>query len=160
MKRSNIRFYFNFSKFEHLLERGFRLCKFATVGISGLVLDFSITWYLLDTLGLNSFIANSFGFIVAVANNYYLNKRWTFNQVGPSSMSQFGTFLLVASFGLLLNSLIIFLLSENSAIDFMYCKSIATVIVFIWNFAMSSKLTFKYFDNPTDINKCNDFEGS
>ena len=81
--------------------------KFAMVGASGVVVNLVvfnatlIAWHLvtdrpLSNLGLTAdYVANALGFVVSVATNYYLNRRWTFRSTGRVS-SEFAKFLTVS----------------------------------------------------------------
>jgi putative flippase GtrA len=81
--------------------------KFAMVGASGVVVNLVvfnatlIAWHLvtgrpLSNLGLTAdYVANGLGFVVSVASNYYLNRRWTFRSTGRVS-SEFAKFLTVS----------------------------------------------------------------
>ena len=81
--------------------------KFAMVGASGVVVNLVvfnatlIAWHLatgrpLSNLGLTAdYVANALGFVVSVATNYYLNRRWTFRSTGRVS-SEFPKFLTVS----------------------------------------------------------------
>jgi putative flippase GtrA len=68
--------------------------KFAIVGGSGVIVNLVvfnatlIIWHLvsgrpLSNLGLTAdYVANGLGFVMSVASNYYLNRRWTFRSTG------------------------------------------------------------------------------
>ena len=54
-----------------------RLLKFGSVGILGVVTNLTI-YTTLIFLDLNYNLASSLAFVVAVSQNFMLNKRWTF----------------------------------------------------------------------------------
>ncbi|MCC9136832.1 GtrA family protein [Pontibacter silvestris] len=119
-----------------------KFLKFGLVGVTGTVLDFGITYLAKEKLKWNKYLANSCGFIIAVSNNYYLNRIWTFNNTDPNIGWQFSKFMTVALIGLLLNNLIIYLLTERMKLNFYFAKLSATFIVFIWNFFLNYLFTF------------------
>ncbi|MEI6410078.1 MAG: GtrA family protein [Bacteroidota bacterium] len=119
-----------------------KFVKFGVVGVSGVFVDFSITWLLRDKLKLNQYVANSTGFMCAVVSNYILNRIWTFHSTDPSIAIQFGKFFIVALIGLGLNNGIIYLLNERRGMKFYPAKLIATGIVMIWNFGANYLFTF------------------
>lgn len=119
-----------------------KFVKFGVVGVSGVFVDFGITWLLRDKLKINQYFANSTGFMCAVVSNYVLNRLWTFHSTDPSIAIQFGKFLLVALIGLGLNNGIIYLLNEGRQVKFYTAKLIATGIVMIWNFGANYLFTF------------------
>ena len=119
-----------------------RIIKFGLVGISGMLLDFGITWLLKEKCQTNKFAANSAGFMMAVINNYLLNRYWTFAQQGTIIPQQFLTFFLVSIAGLALNNILLFLLTNKKRLNFYLAKVLVTGIVFIWNYTLNSLYTF------------------
>jgi putative flippase GtrA len=119
-----------------------KFIKFGVVGLSGVGVDFGITWVGKEKLKINQYVANSCGFMAAVVSNYILNRLWTFHSTDPSIALQFGKFLLVALVGLGMNNAIIYLLNEQKGVKFYTAKLIATGIVMIWNFGANYFFTF------------------
>ena len=116
--------------------------KFGVVGVSGVVVDFGITWICKEQLKLNQYVANSTGFMFAVLSNYFLNRWWTFHSQDPAIVMQFGKFLLVALVGLALNNAIIYFLNERNKMKFYTAKLVATGVVMLWNFGANYTFTF------------------
>jgi putative flippase GtrA len=116
--------------------------KFGLVGVSGVVVDFGITWLCKEQLRLNKYIANSMGFGCAVVSNYLLNRWWTFHSTDPHVAAQFGKFAVVALIGLGMNNGIIYLLTERKGLKFYPSKLVATGIVMLWNFGANYLFTF------------------
>jgi len=120
-----------------------RLFKFGLVGLSGLLIDFSITYLLKEKVLIIKYIANATGFSCAVISNFLLNKYWTFNSVSNKLISnQFFLFAIISVMGLCINSSVIMLLIKKMNIRFYLSKAIAVCIVFIWNFSMNNYITF------------------
>lgn len=119
-----------------------KLFKFGLVGVSGVLIDFGITWLLKERLKLNKYISNSTGFACAVLSNYLLNRIWTFESHDPNVAIEFGKFVGVALVGLLINNTVIYLLTEKRNTKFYPAKLIATAIVTLWNFGMNYTFTF------------------
>ena len=119
-----------------------KFIKFGVVGLSGVGVDFGITWIGKEKLKINQYMANSCGFMAAVVSNYILNRLWTFHSTDPSIALQFGKFLLVALLGLGLNNAIIYVLNEQRGVKFYPAKLAATGIVMIWNFGANYFFTF------------------
>ena len=61
----------------------FKFLKFGIVGLSGLIVDFSITILLKEKLKIHRYISNSAGFTIAASSNYLLNRIWTFESNNP-----------------------------------------------------------------------------
>jgi putative flippase GtrA len=117
--------------------------KFGITGVSGLIVDFTLTWIFKDELNVNKFIANAIGFTAAVVSNYFIHRNWTFKGNKGKSGQQFTAFFTVSVIGLLLNSAIIFLLDNMLFLNFYLSKAVAIFIVFFWNFSANYFFVFK-----------------
>jgi len=120
-----------------------KFIKFGLVGASGLIIDFFVTWLLKEKLHFNKYVANSFGFILAVSNNYILNRIYTFQNSDANIGEQFTSFLIIALIGFGINMLLLYLLQTYTKTNFYVFKIIITLIVFIWNFGANNWYTFK-----------------
>jgi putative flippase GtrA len=119
-----------------------KFLKFGAVGLSGVFVDFGVTWMCRERFKLNQYVANSLGFLTAVVSNFILNRIWTFQSADPNVAVQFGKFLGISLIGLALNNGIIYLLHERLGLHFYLSKLIATAIVTIWNFGANVLITF------------------
>jgi putative flippase GtrA len=119
-----------------------RFLKFGLVGLSGMVIDFSVTWFCKEKVRVNKYIANSLGFCAAVVNNFLLNRYWTFKDNMHPIGEQFVKFALVAVSGLLINNLLLFLLLKYSKKNFYILKFVVTGLVFFWNYFVNFLFTF------------------
>lgn len=127
---------------ENLGELFTKLLKFGVVGFSGLLIDFGITYLFKEELRVNKYLANGFGFSVAVISNFILNKWWTFQNTEQAYASQFFVFVAVAIGGLLINQLILYLLHEKVKVNFYFAKLLAIGAVTLWNFGFSNYVVF------------------
>jgi putative flippase GtrA len=121
----------------------FKLFKFGAVGLTGMVIDFGVTWLCKEKLRWNKFMANSIGFTLAVINNYLLNRIWTFESSNAQWQAEFGKFLLVSLAGLGLNNLLVYILHSRFKAGFYISKGAATVCVVAWNFFTNYFFTFR-----------------
>jgi len=120
-----------------------KAAKFGMVGTLGLIIDFGVTYFCKEKLRWNKFLANSLGFSLAVVQNYFLNRVWTFNNTDQHLAIQFSKFLFVSIAGLLINNtLLYFFLKYTRGKYFYVCKAVVIVIVFIWNFLANALYTF------------------
>jgi putative flippase GtrA len=120
-----------------------KLVKFGAVGISGMCIDFGITWVCKEKLHWNKFLANSFGFTLAVINNYLLNRVWTFESNSADWQIEFGKFVLVSLVGLGINNLLVYILHSRMKAGFYLSKAAATACVIAWNFLTNYFFTFR-----------------
>ena len=111
-----------------------QIVKFGIAGALGLLIDFAITWLCKERLGWNFYLANVAGFLLAVTNNYFINRHWAFASNSKNIGVQFTKFLLVSAIGILLNTACIYMLHQLASIGFSSSKFIAIIIVFLWNY--------------------------
>jgi len=142
-------------------DESIRFLKFAFVGISGTIIDFGIFNLLFQRLGITDELAKVISFSVAVFNNFFWNRIWTYPEAKSTPfLKQMGKFLIVSLIGLGIN-VIIFSSSKNILInfadmffppDFMINSSVigknlsvalATIVVLFWNYLANRFWTFK-----------------
>lgn len=121
----------------------FKFVKFGFVGAMGFVIDMAITWTLKEKVGIDLYVANGIGFVVAVTNNFYINKYWTFQDRDTRSGYQLGVFFAVALLGLVWNTLLLKFFFNSVGLSFYTSKIIAILIVSIWNFMVNKWITFR-----------------
>ena len=130
---------------EHFFSKAkiMQLIRFGVVGCSGLVIDFAITYFFKEHVGVNRFVANTLGFGAAVVNNYLINRFWTFKNSERQIAKQFLKFLMVSVIGLGINTLCIYTFQQWNHLSFYVAKFIAIVLVFMWNYTINAYVTFK-----------------
>jgi putative flippase GtrA len=119
-----------------------KFIKFGIVGVSGLAIDFGITYLLKEKLNIHKYLASSLGFLTATASNYLLNRSWTFHNQDPAYMTQFGKFFGVSLVGLALSNGLIYLLHDKLKWNFYFAKACAIALVSLWNFSVNYLYTF------------------
>ena len=119
-----------------------RLFKFALVGLSGMAIDFSITWICKEKLHFNKYLSNSLGFCFAVTSNFLLNRYWTFENNSQPFTAQFVRFILVSLSGLAINNLLLYLLVKKLQSNFYLLKLLVIGLVFFWNYFVNFLFTF------------------
>jgi len=119
-----------------------KFIKFCVVGFSGMGIDFGTTWLLKEKAGVNKYIANSTGFILAASSNYIWNRLWTFQSESNQIVIEYLSFIIISVIGLGINNLVVFLFSDKLKFNFYFSKLIAVGVVTIWNFIMNYLITF------------------
>ena len=71
----------------------YKFLKFGTVGLSGMVVDFGITFLFKEKFNFNKYFSNSCGFFAAASSNFILNRFWTFQSADPAVAFQYVKFL-------------------------------------------------------------------
>jgi putative flippase GtrA len=82
-----------------------KFIKFCTVGGSGVIVDFSLTYLCKEKFRLNKYLSNSIGFMIAASSNYILNRIWTFGSLNQDIKTEYLSFIFVSIVGLLINNL-------------------------------------------------------
>ena len=119
-----------------------RFIRFGIVGCSGMLVDFGVTWLCKEKLRWNKYLSNSLGFVLAATNNYVWNRLWTFESESEAVVREYLSFVVIATIGLALNNLIVYLLHERLHLHFYLSKLIAVGCVTLWNFSMNYVFTF------------------
>ena len=136
-----------------------RFLKFATVGAAGAVTDFAILNLLIQLAGAAEWQANTVSFTVAVIQNFFLNRHWTFPESRERHAGrQLGQFVLVSVVGLGINMLVFLAIHHGLeawwitlvgqehlgfTISYNFAKLLAIGVVLFWNFAVNRLWTYR-----------------
>ncbi|MCK4677416.1 MAG: GtrA family protein [Bacteroidales bacterium] len=119
-----------------------KFIKFGAVGISGLFVDFGVTFLCKEILKIPKYLSNAIGFTMAASTNYVLNRIWTFQSHDPGIAVEFSKFFIVSLIGLGINTLVLWLLVSKFKMNFYLSKLFAIAVVMIWNFLANLLYTF------------------
>ncbi len=117
--------------------------KYAIVGCTGTAIDLGTLYIFVDFLHLNLLLSTAISFILAVINNFILNKYWTFQNKSSNIRKQFIKFLIVSVMGLLLTEACMAFFVFGLKIWYMAAKLITSGLVLTWNFLANKYWTFK-----------------
>ncbi len=117
------------------------LLRYLVTGCLGLSVDFTITFFLRELLDANQYFASAVGFVFGGILTFLLHINWTFKQKN-NKLSRFGIYIITSAIGLMLN-LLITISANNLTLHFYASKSIAVIMVFIWNFGVNRIITFR-----------------
>ena len=126
----------------------FKFVKFGIVGASGMVVHLCVLYLCRDVLGINTFISNTLGFIVAATTNYILNRIWTFRSHDKQVGMEYMNFILLALIGLGINNGTLWLSGRmlpewNADWRFYILWIFAVGVTTLWNFLGNMLFTFK-----------------
>ncbi|HPO48743.1 MAG TPA: GtrA family protein [Spirochaetota bacterium] len=107
--------------------------------------DFGVLFLLTDVFKIWYFISAIFSYLCGMITNFTLNKILNFENKSKKILYQFGLFAFVASIGLGLNQLILFILVEKFHIWYIIGKLVSVFIVMFWSFFGHKKITFHFF---------------
>ena len=123
-----------------------KAAKFSTVGASGLIVNYLIS-FLLSNGVLSSLWyvkATLIGIIVSMTSNFFLNKVWTFEDKNFSArhtIKQYGMFVATCSVGAVLQLVLVFQLVQSGT-QYEFSLILAVVIASLSNFFLNKKWTF------------------
>ena len=115
--------------------------KYCAVGAIGTAIDFGILLLLVEAFSAPVIASNTVSFIAAATNNYILNKKWTFKDSDTRLIRQYGKFLAVSAMGLIINSVLMYLM-VRAGVWYVSAKAVIIAIVLFWNFIANSIWTF------------------
>jgi putative flippase GtrA len=120
----------------------FELLKFSVVGASGYVVNLAVYVALLDGAGLHYLPAAVCSFAVAVTNNYFWNRQWTFRHRRGHVYYQGMRFLVVSVVALGLNLAILRVLVALGA-GKIVAQAAAIILVMPFSFSANKLWSFR-----------------
>lgn len=118
-----------------------QLFKYGLGGSLAFILTFSSTYILKEKLGFYYLLASMIGYLLGLVVNFIFQAAVTF-KTDPTAQ-KFILFLGFQLVGLLLFSLLMFLLTERLFFFYLISLVISSFIVFLFNFALSKLFVFK-----------------
>jgi dolichol-phosphate mannosyltransferase len=119
-----------------------QLVKFGVVGGSGYVINLAVFAALSGGLGAYHAIAAIGAFCVALANNFFWNRHWTFGPGEGLAHHQAIRFTVVSVTCLLINLFVLELLLSSDATGELAAQAIAVAVAMPFNFLGNKLWTF------------------
>ncbi len=119
-----------------------QLAKFCAVGASGYGVNLLVYTVLLRGFEAHYAVAAIGSFLVAVTNNYVLNRHWTFRERRASVVFQGLRFFIVSALALVANLVVLYLLVE-AGVGELLAQAIAIVLVTPINFVGNRLWSFR-----------------
>ncbi len=122
-----------------------QLFHFAVVGGSGYVINLIVFTLLAQGAEINHLLAAVGAFVVAVTNNFLLNRHWTFKHQGSKESHagfQAARFFTVSLAGLGVNLLVLALLVDSAGLAELPAQAIAVAVATPVNFIGNKLWTF------------------
>ncbi len=116
--------------------------RYCVVGVIGTLVDVGSLYIFIEYMKMPLLIATTLAFLLAVINNFVLNKIWTFGNSSKNYKKLFIKFLIVSVVGLILTDFLMYVQVEMFAIWYIYAKLITSGVVLTWNFLANKYWTF------------------
>ena len=121
-----------------------KFIKFLTVGLSGMIIDFSITYICKEKLAINKYVSNSLGFSIAAISNFLLNRRFTYQSNSSDIATEFYWFMGISIISLFIYNGIVWVGINKLNFKFYSSKMLAIFFITFWNFFAHLLITFHH----------------
>jgi dolichol-phosphate mannosyltransferase len=119
-----------------------QLVKFCAVGGSGYVVNLSVFTFFQQTVGVHHLIAATAAFVFAVANNFWLNRHWTFDAGDGHAGFQAARFFAVSMFAFLFAAAVLEALVRFTEVPEVPAQAISIVVATPLNFLGNKMWSF------------------
>jgi dolichol-phosphate mannosyltransferase len=119
-----------------------QLLKFGVVGGSGYVINLVVFAFLASNLGVYHAAAAVGAFLVALGNNFFWNRHWTFGPGEGLAHEQAIRFTVVSVGSLVINLVVLEVLVRSSSISEIAAQAIAVAVAMPFNFLGNKLWTF------------------
>ena len=119
-----------------------QLAKFSVVGASGYAVNLAVYTALLKWAGLHYLVSALLSFLVAVTNNYWWNRHWTFRGQRGHFAYQGMRFAIVSTVALAAN-LVVLRLLVGGGVGKVVAQAIAIILVTPLNFLGNKLWSFR-----------------
>ncbi|MEY4747513.1 MAG: hypothetical protein RLZZ416_562 [Candidatus Parcubacteria bacterium] len=117
--------------------------RYGVASAIALVVDAGSLVLLTSYLGVPYLISGAIAFSLGIAVIYFLSINWVFEKrTMESATAEFSLFFVIGVIGLLINELVLFVLTGEYGVYYMFSKGTSIVIVFFWNFFARKYLLF------------------
>ena len=120
-----------------------QIFNFGIVGIICFVIDYSLMLVFVELLHMDYLIACALAFAISTIFNYFLSMKYVFNVTNKMDKKvEFIFFVTMATIGLVLTEIFMFLFVEKINIRYTISKICVTAIVMLYNF-ITRKIMFE-----------------
>jgi putative flippase GtrA len=127
-----------------------QFARYLGIGVIATLVDWVIFYLLIVYAGVFYLLALATSYFASTALNFFMNRRYTFRNTYKRVHVQLAFFIAIAIVGLGLNETIVYGLAHllpggMTDAALMASRVIATLVVFLWNFALNKRITFRLF---------------
>ena len=125
-----------------------QLVKFCLVGGSGYVVNLAVFTVAVSAFGLHHLLGATFAFCIAVANNFWWNRHWTFGARGERARFQAPRFFAVSTVAFLAQAAMLQLLVTTTATPEVVAQAVSVVAATPLNFVGNKMWSFAQGRDP------------
>jgi dolichol-phosphate mannosyltransferase len=125
-----------------------QLVKFSMVGGSGYVVNLAVFWLAFHQLGLHHLVAATAAFVVAVVNNFWWNRHWTFGAREGHAGFQAARFFTVSVVAFLFAAAVLELLVRSTDLPELVAQAVSIVAATPLNFVGNKMWSFGHTVPP------------
>jgi putative flippase GtrA len=119
-----------------------QLIKFFAVGGSGYVVNLAVFWVTFEKIGVHHLVAATLAFLVAVFNNFWWNRHWTFGAREGHAGFQAARFFTVSVVAFLFAAAVLELLVTQTSLPELVAQAISIVVATPLNFVGNKMWSF------------------
>ena len=119
-----------------------RFIKFGMVGVLNTLVNW-IIFFILNTLGMYYIFSNIIAYSISTIHSYLWNTLWVFKYKDKASTDTTFKFITLNVVGLLLNTVILYILVDLFNLNKMLGLIITTIIIMFINYAVNKIWVFK-----------------
>lgn len=119
-----------------------RFLKFGIVGVLNTLVNW-IIFFILNTLGMYYIFSNIIAYSISTIHSYLWNALWVFKYKDKASTDTTFKFITLNVVGLLLNTVILYILVDLFNLNKMLGLIITTIIIMFINYAVNKIWVFK-----------------
>jgi len=120
-----------------------QLLKFCAVGVSGYVVNLAVFAVCVEVLDLHHLVAATLAFVVAVLNNFWWNRRWTFRARGGHAGFQAARFFTISTAAFVFAAAMLELLVSVAGMPELPAQAISIVAATPLNFLGNKMWSFR-----------------
>jgi putative flippase GtrA len=124
-------------------ENWLQLMRFGIVGGVGFVVNLLVYAALAEGLGLEYHVASAFAWLVAVANNFFMNRHWTFDATHSRPHGQAARFLVVSLVAFAFSQVALTIFVEDVGLGKVVAQAIAVLLSMPLNFIGNKLWSFR-----------------
>jgi putative flippase GtrA len=121
-----------------------QLGKFLLVGLSGYIVNLAVFTLAVEVLGVHHIVAATLAFVVAVTNNFWWNRHWTFAAVAGHAGFQAARFFTVSVIAFLIQVSILEILVSVAGLPVVASQAISLVLATPVNFIGNKLWSFRF----------------